>query len=126
MGKEEVIIDSYSRQQAIADGVLVDVTKEAQEAGFKIPVAITKGVHALCQVPENLKGVQDYKGRLWDTLYMATVAYKKWKRNPGGNDGRIIPFKVMFLERNLKHKTYDLWLVFNEYEGFTIMTPSEY
>jgi hypothetical protein len=121
-------IYNYTKQQAIEDGVLVDITNtpEAQEAGFRIPVALTAGVHSLCQVPEGLECSQSNSGRLWDTLYMATVAYRAWKRNPGGNDGRIIPFKVMFLERNLKHKTYDLWLVFNEYEGFTIMTPSEY
>lgn len=36
-------IFSYSRKQAIADGVLVDVSEMAREAGFKYPVAVTPG-----------------------------------------------------------------------------------
>lgn len=34
-------IYSYSREQAIQDGVLIDITGIAKEAGFKWPVAIT-------------------------------------------------------------------------------------
>ncbi len=38
------------------DGQLVDVseTPEAKEAGFRVPVCLTVGVHALVQVPELL------------------------------------------------------------------------
>ena len=32
---------TYTRAQAIADGVLVDVANMAQEAGFRIPVAMS-------------------------------------------------------------------------------------
>ena len=35
------VISCYSRAQAIEDGVLVDVTNMAREAGFKWPVALT-------------------------------------------------------------------------------------
>jgi hypothetical protein len=35
------LIHSYSRRQAIADGVLIDVTPTAREAGIKFPVALT-------------------------------------------------------------------------------------
>ena len=38
------LIHSYSRQQAIEDGVLVDVTATAREAGFRYPVALTATV----------------------------------------------------------------------------------
>jgi hypothetical protein len=50
------VIHMYTREQAIADGQLVDVseTPEAKEAGFRIPVCLTAGVHALVQVPELL------------------------------------------------------------------------
>jgi type I site-specific restriction endonuclease len=37
---ENEIIYSYTRKQAIADGVLIDVTELAKEAGFKCPVAL--------------------------------------------------------------------------------------
>ena len=32
------VIYSYTRAQAVADGVQVDVTKTAQEAGIKFPI----------------------------------------------------------------------------------------
>lgn len=67
---------SYSRAQAIADGVLVDVsgTPEAIEAGFKFPVAMTRAVWDQCiEVPAGVIG-QDVPGRLWDLLYMLRIA----------------------------------------------------
>ena len=119
---------TYTRQQAIEDGMLVDVsdTSEAREAGFKIPICLTAGVQALCAIPEGLEGIQDYKGRLWDTLWLASNAFRAWKRNPDGNDGRILPYRVTYLMRAEGQEMIDLWLVFNEYEGFTIMKPEEY
>lgn len=71
------VIYSYTRAQAIADGVLVDVSKLAREAGFKIPVAVTAGVWAECvAVP---KGVtcQDETGRLWDILMVLRYSIAK-------------------------------------------------
>src|SRR3990172_13277670 len=41
------VIYSYSRADAINDGVLVDVSTLAKEAGIKYPVAVTARVHAL-------------------------------------------------------------------------------
>jgi len=38
------IIFSYTRAQAIEDGVLVDVSELAREASFRYPVAVTQGV----------------------------------------------------------------------------------
>ncbi len=57
---------------------MIDVsdTPEAKDAGFKVPVCITVGAHALIQVPELLSGWQDYSGRLWDTLFLAAAAFK--------------------------------------------------
>ena len=40
------VIYAYTRKQAIADGVQIDVTKTAQEAGIKFPAFITRGVFA--------------------------------------------------------------------------------
>jgi hypothetical protein len=64
------VIFAYTRKQALADGVLVDVTEMAKEAGFRIPVALTHAVWAeYVTVPEGVEG-QDEKGRLWDILSM--------------------------------------------------------
>jgi hypothetical protein len=38
------IISSYSRAQAIEDGVLVDVSDTSREAGISFPVAMTRAV----------------------------------------------------------------------------------
>ena len=37
-------ISTYTRAQAIEDGFLVDVSETPREAGFKIPVALTRTV----------------------------------------------------------------------------------
>src|SRR5262249_50287676 len=64
------VIFAYTRKQAIADGVLVDVTETAREAGFRIPVALTRAVWAeYVAVPEGVEA-QDEAGRLWDVLWM--------------------------------------------------------
>ena len=38
------VIDAYSRAQALEEGVLVDVSVLAREAGIKFPVAVTRAV----------------------------------------------------------------------------------
>ena len=69
---DPVIICGYSRSQAIADGILVDVSETAREAGFNIPVALTRTVwDRLVALPEGYRGFQDECGRLWDVLWMA-------------------------------------------------------
>lgn len=70
------LIHSYTRQQAIEDGVLVDVTATAREAGFRYPVALTATVFgAFVEVPPGVSG-QDAAGRLWDLLWMLRHAIR--------------------------------------------------
>jgi hypothetical protein len=65
------IISSYSRAQAIEDGVLVDVSETAREAGIKYPVALTRAVFERCvALPKRYRGLEDERGRLWDVLSM--------------------------------------------------------
>jgi hypothetical protein len=45
MFEEADVIFSYSRTDAIRDGVLVDVSSHAKSLGFRIPVALTAGLH---------------------------------------------------------------------------------
>ena len=66
------VIFAYTRAQAIEDGILVDVSDTAREAGFKIPVAVTRTVwDRIIALPEGYCGFQDERGRLWDVLWMA-------------------------------------------------------
>ena len=116
------VIHTYTREEAIADGQLIDVSEspEAKEAGFKVPVCLTVGVHALVQVPASLGGEQDYSGRLWDTLFLAAAAFKQ------AEDKTLVPYKVIYKITPRRFSTVTLWLCFSEFEGFTIMLPEEY
>ena len=68
------VIYSYTRAQAVADGVQVEVTKTAQEAGIKFPMFMTRAVFdKYVAVPEGVTG-QDEAGRLWDVVWMARFA----------------------------------------------------
>lgn len=74
------VIYSYSRAQAIADGVLIDATEMAIDAGFKWPVALTaaawaEGV-AWSDADNKRQAYQDQSGRLWDVLFMAAYAIR--------------------------------------------------
>ncbi|APO88989.1 MULTISPECIES: DUF6573 family protein [Xanthomonas] len=67
---------THTRADLIEDGDLVDVSTLAREAGFKVPVAVTRAVWADCvawsQDDTKRKRVpQDEEGRLWDVLFMA-------------------------------------------------------
>ncbi|HCP6903027.1 DUF6573 family protein [Shigella flexneri] len=73
------LIHSYSRAQAIEDGVLIDVSETAREAGFTVPVAITRAAWADCvewtaETDKRKATCQDEAGRLWDVVYMARLA----------------------------------------------------
>jgi hypothetical protein len=64
------VIYAYTRAQAVADGVQVEVTKTAQEAGIKFPMFLTRAVFdAYVAVPPDVTG-QDEAGRLWDVVWM--------------------------------------------------------
>jgi len=75
------IVYAYSRSQAIADGVQVEVTKTAHEAGIRFPVFITRGVFELCiAVPPGVS-CQDEAGRLWDVVWMLRFAILRARPN---------------------------------------------
>jgi hypothetical protein len=68
------VIFSYTRSQAVADGVQIEVSKTAQEAGIRFPVFLTRAVYdAYVTVPPGVAG-QDEAGRLWDLMTMTRFA----------------------------------------------------
>ena len=72
-------ISVYTRQQALDDGVLVDVTATASEAGIMIHTAITAALEADIR---DLSGVQcetgqSYEGRLRDVIFVVAVEGRK-------------------------------------------------
>ncbi|MBU4223087.1 MAG: hypothetical protein KKA10_15965 [Euryarchaeota archaeon] len=75
------VIDVYTRAEAIDDGVLVDVTETAKEAGIVYPTAVTQALwNGYIEPPESLKGFQDMQGRLWDVLTMFSFSARAMKR----------------------------------------------
>jgi hypothetical protein len=86
-------IYSYSRRQAIADGVLVDVTIMAREAGMRYPVAVTRSVWDELVVPDedSRREGQCEPGRMWDILWMLRMSVQ------AGETGREVRFPVIFV-----------------------------
>jgi hypothetical protein len=73
------LIHRYSRAQAIEDGVLVDVTATAREAGIRYPTALTAAVwQRYVRVPAGVEA-QDEAGRLWDIVWMMRWAIRAAK-----------------------------------------------
>lgn len=68
------VIFAYTRKQALADGVQVDVSTTAKEAGIKFPIFLTRAVFdAYVAIPDGVTG-QDEAGRLWDVVWMTRFA----------------------------------------------------
>ena len=84
------VISTYTRAQAIADGVLIDAGSIALEAGFTGPVALTSAVWADCVAwtdeDSEAQVHQDLSGRLWDILYLAAYAI----RTSSGSGDRLL------------------------------------
>lgn len=67
---------SYTREMAIADEILIDISGIAQEAGFKVPVAVPEALYNGYLVPgENLTNEgQSESGRIWDMLMILSFS----------------------------------------------------
>ncbi len=94
MFKPEDVISTYSRAEALEDGVIVDVSAQAREAGFKAPLALTKGAWDTCvAVPPELQGKegQDEASRLHEILFIANVV----ARLEGHSDQLFFGVRVM-------------------------------
>ena len=141
------VISTYTRKQAIEDGVLVDLMQDelgslVREAGFLYPIAMTSTAFAEAIYDESGKDLpyaeaqakrlmgwsllpegQDIKGRLWDVLTVLRVAIK---RQTGPTTE--IPFAVKVWDGR-KHKTVRLKSVCGPGDNMepviTIMLPNE-
>jgi hypothetical protein len=74
MFEEADLIHRYSRADAFRDGVLIDVTATAREAGIRSSVALTRAAWERCvSIPPGV-ACQDEAGRFWDVLWMLRCA----------------------------------------------------
>ena len=124
------VIYSYTRTQAIEDGVLVDITETASEAGFRWPVAITCATWQDCiawsEDDSQNQVYQDESGRLWDVLWMAFNAIR---RAPGGTQIEYQLYRVPRDGKSVEARLTSLKLVCGPGDAgepvVTIMLPGE-
>jgi len=74
------VVSVYTRAQAIADGVLIDVSEMAGEAGFRWPVAITAAAWEDCvawsDTDNDRQVYQDQSGRLCYDTHQVSPSYQ--------------------------------------------------
>lgn len=86
----------YTRQEALDDGILIDISKQAQKHGIEQPVAITTGLYYRCMEPDQDPGqaAQSLDERMHEVL--TTLGQRLAGR---GNDPVFLSFRCSFLLR---------------------------
>jgi hypothetical protein len=117
------VISVYTRAQAIEDGVLVDVTDTARDAGLRIPVALTRAVwDRYVEVPEGVI-CQDVAGRLHDVLWMLRMGIK------ASHGGQEIRYRLHVRNDNRRPRLVTLKAVCGPGDDaepvITVMLPEE-
>lgn len=123
-------IHVYTRTQAIEDGVLIDVSEVAGQAGFRLPVAVTSAVwerYISWNDNDTQNQVyQDESGRLWDVIWMLRMAVNSCR---GESE---VCYRLLVIPRDgISRKPVSIVLKAVIYGGdkgepvITIMLPSE-
>ena len=118
------VVSSYTRAEAIGDGVLVDVSETAKEAGLKYPVAVTRRVWDGLITPDDRSRPygQSEAGRLWDVLYMLSLAARV-------THGALITYQVAAIAKAQQRRVYTLKAVVDGGDDgqpvITVMFPDE-
>ena len=118
------VIHSYSRAEAIKDGVLVDVSTVAAEAGIRYPVAVTRELWDTYIVPDprSVRLGQSEAGRLWDVLWMYRMAVPR-------SSGDTLYFRLYFIMKERQKRLVTLKAVCGPGDTpepvITIMLPHE-
>lgn len=135
--KHPFILKSYTRLQAIQEGLLVDVSEIASTVGFAIPVALTSAAWAACiewtpsgrvrkMSPELAERVRD----LLQQCMQATVeCASSWE-----SDYRFVDGGLSFPVQCGTHHSHPIQLTLNaafpfgrdDELGITIMLPDEF
>lgn len=86
------VIHSCTRAQALNDGMLIDMTEMAAEAGIKYPTAVSGNLYHEHIVPSanTLDIDQSMVGRLWDVLMVFRVYAQR-------SQGSRVSFPVDFV-----------------------------
>jgi hypothetical protein len=128
------LVHSYSRAQAVADGVLVDLTDPGspqtlpavREAGIRYPLAVTRAVFdsVIGLTPAARRAGNDIEGRTWDLAYMLARAARS--AAPGQT---VVWFTVYAVVRRLRPQPVRLKCVCGPGDRgepvLTVMLPGE-
>lgn len=95
------LISGYSRREALADGVLVDLSSHPElgplvkEAGLRFPLAMTAAAFGryVALTPAAERAGNDLRGRAWDVLYMLSRAIRRELAR--GSDGDTVLFDFL-------------------------------
>lgn len=118
------IVYSYTMEQAIKDGILVDVTSMAKEAGIKFQVTVTREVWEGYIVPDESSRSygQSESGRLWDILWT-------FKKEAARVKGSAMEFQVYLVISERRKSLIDFKAVAGPGDNgdpvITIMLPHE-
>ena len=114
---KEYIISAYSRQEAIVDGLLIDVTDIAQRAGICYPVAVSRRLWF-----EYINHTEPL-GRLWEMLWV-------FKLKAIHEDSDMLSFNMSFTGADGNYQLVNLWAICGPgdlgEEVITIMLPDDY
>ena len=110
--EEDPLVYAYTRAQALADGVLVDITPAASEFGFRYPTAISADLAARLSPNEREENLgQSFAGRLKDVLFLASIAAGV----AGPSDRLRIDISLFEIDETPPHRTrrstLSLWLM---------------
>ncbi len=115
---DENLFSRYTRENAIDDGVLVDVTEQAKETAIRLPAVITSHLHQVLEdIPETSAG-QDYRGRLHDVLWMTFLKLKAMQATRNDEFPAVVDVII-------DGRKQTLWAVVDG-DGLTIMFPEDY
>lgn len=98
---EADVVHRYSRREALADGVLVDVSSHPElgplvsQAGIRFPLAMTAEAFDRCVAlrPAAVRAGCDLRGRCWDVLQLLFRAIRR--ETARGSDTDTVLFSVL-------------------------------
>ena len=119
------VISTYSRQDAIEDGVLVDVSQSSayRDAGFAYPVALTAAVFEIVNGISPQNDHETLDARLYDLLFLARTAAG---RHPNAD---TVNFQVLMTPRRGSRPTFTFKMICGPGDAgepvLTILLPDE-
>ncbi len=100
---DATLISSYSRADALADGVLIDLSTIGRDAGLRFPVAITRAAWEawIGWTDDDTKRqtYQDEPGRAWDVVHMLAVKLRAVTRSRPNDTNSRVEFQFFAVPR---------------------------